>query len=257
MFNEQNVAEYLLYTRLQDTLMTMGTNAILKLTVNLYQDKKNVGREYYRNEVQYFDKKGNLSRKVVRKIDGVLMLENMKPFAGKKEYIVIRSSELELMRIILLPYLENIIKDFNNIYQVANGKLHIVKEQAAIELSMPGDAKLWFKPGIYSNTYNDDVTPCMDMFINSPDNISKIPYDSIYAFMHILRNFQLHQYIATVLAAYEQSIMGLNLYDVTQDQNLSDIKKYVYQEPEHIRRQREGSKKGFFDREIESKKNNK
>lgn len=256
MTEEQKVAEYLLYTRIQDHLMTMGTNAILRVSVNLYSIKKN-GREYYKNEIQYFDKQGNLARKIARRIDGVLTIENMKPFNGKKEYIVIRSSELELMRIILLPWFEHIIKEFNSIYQVLDDKLHIVREIAAIELDTPGNTKLWFKPGIYSNDYTEEVSPCMDMFLNDPENISKVPYDSIYGFMHILRTFQLHQYISTMLASFEQPLMGLSLYDITNSQSLNDVKSFKYEEPDYIKRQREEQKKGFFDREIEKQNNSK
>jgi len=254
MLNDQsNISEYLLYSRLQDTLMTLGTNALLKVNVNLYSEKKNNQREYYRGEVQYISRSGKLSRKVTRKIEGVLLIENMKPFNGKKDVVAIRPGDLELMRIVLLPWLEHILKEFNEIYSLQDGKLYIAKEKAAMEIAL-GPAKIWFKPGIYSNTYTNEISPCLNLSINDPDNISKIPYDSVYAFMHIIRLFQIHQYAATMIAAFDQAPVGLNLYDITNSQILNSLDQYKYEEPEYIKKKRAEYKKGFFDTEIENRK---
>lgn len=254
MLNEQNMGEYLLYSRLQDILMTLGTNAVLKVNANLYYDKKsNNSREFYKSEIQYINKNGKLSRKVLRKIDGSLMIENMKAFNGKKEIVIIRAGDIELLRMILLPWFETVIKEFNEIYAIRDGKLYIEKEVNAIELVL-GSSKLWFKPGIYSNTYTNEIIPCMDMYINNIENISKMPYDSIYGFIHIIRLFQLHTYIANMIAAHEQKTMGLNLYDITNSQAFNAIDTYKYDEPEHIKKKREENKKGFFDIELAKRK---
>ena len=254
MLNEEQMAEYLLYTRLQDTLMTLGTNAVVKVSANLYYEKKsNNTRDFYRNEIQYISKSGKLARKVLRRIDGVLMIENMKAVGSKKEAIMIRAGDIELMRVILLPWFETVIREFHEIYAVREGKLYIDKEVNAIEIVV-GPAKIWFKPGMYSNQYTNEVSPCMDMYLNDPENVSKVPYDSIYAFMHILRLFQLHQYIATMLAAYEQHTMGFNMYDISQSQVLNEVDGYKYEEPENIKKMRAEHKKGFFDVEMEKRK---
>ena len=253
MFNEQTVSEYLLYSRLQDTLMTLGTNAVVKVIANLYYEKKNNTRDYYKNEVQYISKSGKLARKVMRRIDGALMIENMRPVGSKKEVIIIRAGDIELMRVILLPWFERVIHEFNDIYALRDGKLYIEKEVNAIEIVL-GQSKIWFKPGILSNSITQEVAPCMDLYLNDPENISKIPYDSIYSFMHIIRLLQLHQYIATMLASHEQSIMGLNMYDITQSQALNLIDEYKYEEPEYIKKKREENKKGFFDTELAKRK---
>lgn len=251
MVNEQVVKEYLLYSRLQDVLMTLGTNAILKVNVNLYQDRRNNSREYYRGEVQYLNKSGKLSRKVIRKIDAVLLIENMKPFNKKKEVIAVRAGDIELMRLLLLPWLEDIVKDLGSVYAFKDEKLCIIKELPAMEISL-GTSKIWFKPGIFSNTYTNEVNPCLDLCLNDPDNISKIPYESVSAFMGILRLFQLHQYAATMLASFENNqTMGLNLYDMTQSQNLNSIDQYVYDEPTEVKNYK---KKGFFDTQMNERK---
>lgn len=246
MLNEQNVSEYLLYSRLQDTIMTLGTNALLKVNVNLYNEKKTNPREYYRGEVQYINRNGKLSRKVTRKIEGVLLIENMKAFNGKKEIVAIRPGDLELMRIVLLPWLENILKEFNNIYSLQDGKLYVVKEIPAIEIAL-GPSKIWFKPGIYSNTYTEEISPCLNLSINDPDNISKIPYDSVYALIHIIRLFQIHQYAATMIASFDQSNIGLNLYDITQGKVINQPDQFVYEEPDYIKKRKTEYKKGFFE----------
>lgn len=254
MLNEEQMAEYLLYTRLQDTLMTLGTNAVLKVSANLYYEKKaNNTRDFYKSEIQYITKNGKLARKILRKIDGVLMIENMKAVGTKKEAIMIRAGDIELMRVILLPWFETVIREFHEIYAIREGKLYIDKEVNAIEIVI-GQSKIWFKPGMYSNQYTQEVSPCMDMYLNDTENVSKVPYDSIYAFMHVLRLLQLHQYIATMIASYEQHTMGFNMYDVTNAQALNMIDEYKYEEPEYLKKKREEHKKGFFEIEMEKRK---
>lgn len=246
MLNDNTISEYLLYSRLQDTLMTLGTNALLKVNVNLYNEKKSTPREYYRGEVQYVNRNGKLSRKVTRKIEAVLLIENMKAFNGKKEVVAVRPGDLELMRIVLLPRLEDILKDFNNIYSLQDGKLYIAKEKPAVEIAL-GPSKIWFKPGIYSNTYTDEISPCLNLSINDPDNVSKMPYDTVYAFMHILRLFQIQQYAATMIASFNQSNMGINLYDISQGKSINQPDQFTYEEPEYIKKARSEYKKGFFE----------
>lgn len=240
MLNEQHVSEYLLYSRLQDTIMTLGTNALLKVNVNLYNEKKTNPREYYRNEIQYVNRNGNLSRKVTRKIEAVLLIENMKAFNGKKEVVAVRPGDLELMRIVLLPWLENILKEFNEIYSLHDGKLYIEKDIPAIEIAL-GPSKIWFKPGIYSNTYSDEISPCLNLSINDPDNVSKIPYDSVYALIHIIRLFQIQQYAATMIASFDQNMMSLNLYDIVKSTTINPIDNFIYDKTTQV------SKKGFFE----------
>lgn len=254
MFNEQNVAEYLLYSRIQDTLMTLGTNAILKMNVNLYFDKRSNGRDYYRNEVQFIDKNGHLSRKVIRRIDGIITIENMKVINGKKDFVIIRACDLEMMRLLLLPWFEKVISEMNNIYSMRDDKLYLDESVVnPIEVSLVGHSKLWFKPSLIKNTYNEEISPCIDMFMNTPENVSKIPMDSVYGFMHILRLFQMHQYIATVLSSKENDLTGINLYDITGSQELNPIRSFKYEEPEHVKRKREEYKRGFFEKEIEKR----
>lgn len=254
MFNEQNVAEYLLYSRIQDTLMTLGTNAIVKMNVNLYFDTRSNNRDYYRNEVQFIDKKGNLSRKIIRRIDGIITIENMKVSNGKKDFVIIRACDLEMMRLSLLPWFENFISKMSEIYSLRDDKLYLDENVVQpIEVALVGHSKLWFKPSLLKNNYTEEISPCIDMYMNTPENVSKIPMDSIYGFMHIIRLFQMHQYIATVLSSQERELTGLNLYDITGSQELNPIRSFKYEEPEHVKRKREEYKKGFFDKEIEKR----
>lgn len=255
--NNQQTAELLLYHRLVDDLMLLGNNAILRMNALLYSNTKgpNNRRDYYYRETQYVDKNGLLVRKINRSIDCFLSIENLKAVGHDKEYIVIRGRDLELMRIFLLPKLESIVQNFGNVFQVRGGHLYVNEKIKPIEVEVGSREKiLWFKPGAHK-LYNDEVVPAMELYLNSPNNISVMNFQSVYGLMYIIRTFQIHTYAANMLTYFGHPPIGLNLYDMSLNQEVNALSGYKYEEPEQLKLKRQTG--GFFRKEIKKREEEK
>ena len=250
--DQQQIAEMLLYNRLVDDLMFLGSNAILRMNVLLYQNGRGANqRSYYYKETQYIDKNGLLVRKAQRMIDSYLTIENLKPVGNDREYIVLKGRDLELMRIFLLPKLETIVQNFGEVYQVRNGHLYVNENIKAIEVEIAAREKiLWFKPGAHK-LFSDEVIPAMELYLNSPNNMTVMTFQTVYELMYFIRTFQIHQYAATMLAYYNTPPMGLNMYDMSLNQEVNAISGYQYEEPEHLKVKRNTN--GFFQKEIQKR----
>ena len=254
--DNQQVAEMLLYNKITDTLMFLGSNAILRMNVALYQTgRKPNTREYFYQETQYVDRNGVLTRKIQRMIDAFISLENMRPVGNEnKEYIVIRGRDLELMRIFLLPKLEAIIQNFGDVFQVRSGHLYVNDKIKPIELELGFKEKtIWFKPGAHK-LYNDEVVPTMEMYLNSPNNVSIMSFQAVYELMYLIRTFQLQQYAAAMLSCFEPPL-GINMYDMSINQEINALQGFQYEEPEQLRSKRNTT--GFFSTEMRKREESK
>lgn len=252
--DSQQMAEMLLYNRLVDDLMFLGNNAILRMNALLYSNAKgpNNRRDWYYREVQYVDKNGLMVRKLTRSIDAFLTIENLKPVGNDREYIVIRGRDLELMRIFLLPRLETIVQNFGDVFQVRGGRLYVNEKVKAIEVEVGSREKLlWFKPGIH-RLYNDEVVPAMELYLNSPQNVTIMSFQSVYGLMYLIRTFQIQQYAASMVSYFGSPPMGVNLYDMTMNQEVNGLEGYKYEEPEHLKLKRQNSG-GFFGNELKKR----
>lgn len=258
MDNNQ-IGEYLLYSKLQDTIGFLGNNAIININVSLYVDRKDNGnREYYRREVQYFDKNGELCRKISRSINTYISIETR---STPRKVVVIRPNTFEFLRIQLLSWFETILSRLNEIYIIRDKKLYKVQppspELSPRQIDVTDDCSLGFDFGIWSKNENE-VIPVLDVYLGDIYNKTQVPYPDLYAFIHLLRTFNIQQYAANMISSFEQQqiIHGLNMYDVTMQQDLNVLTKYKYEEPESIKNQRNNAKKGFFDMEIERRNHN-
>ena len=257
--DNQDVAEFLLYNKMQDVLMFLGSNAVLKMNVLLYHvnRKRNNGaeRQYFYRETQYLDQYGNLARGIQRTYNAFLSLENLKPGGdGIKHFITIRISEIELMRIMLIPKLEGYIMNMNSIYEIRENKLYIndgVVKPIQIEL---GEQTMWFKPSI-KKRYDGNLEPAIDMFLNNIKNVNTLTYNEIYGLINIIRTFDIYAYAANMLAYMGRAPMGLNMYDYSTEQVLTPNSGFKYNEPEYIKKKRSNSE-GFFTKEPGRKKKN-
>lgn len=256
--DNQQIAESLLYNRLVDDLMFLGSNAILRMNAMLYSNARgaNNRRDYYYREVQYVDKNGLLVRKMTRSIDAFLTIENLKPVGNTREYIVIRGRDLELMRIFLIPKFESIVQNFGDVFQLRGGHLYVNEKIKAIEVEVGSREKLlWFKPGVHK-LYNDQVVPAMELYLNSPTNVTIMSFQNVYELVYLIRTFQIQQYAASMLAYFGCPPMGLNLYDMTTNQEVNGLDGYKYEEPEQLKLKRQNSG-GFFGNELKKREEEK
>ena len=260
--DEKMIAEMLLYNRLVDDILILGNNAILRMNVVLYYNRNKPSgqpqREYYHRETQYIDKNGLLSRKVHRNYDAFLTLENLRPVGGNKEYILLFGRDLELMRIFLMPKLEAMVQNFGDVFQVRSGKLYVNEKLRPIEVELSSkDKYLWFKPGVHK-LFNDEVVPAMELYLNSPNNVSIMSFQNVYELIYIMRTFQIHLYASNMLAAFSHPPMGFNMFDMSLNQEVNPIGNYKYEEPEQLKLKRETqSQGGFFGNEMKKRKKEK
>lgn len=256
--NEEQISEYLLYSKLQDTIGFLGNNAIINMNVALYIDKKDNKRDYYRREVQYFDKNGFLSRKINRMINQYLSIEIRKPNGiHSKELVILTPSSFEFLRIRVLPWLEDVLSKIDSLYETREGKLYYKGDIVPLEAEIGSSCSIIFAPGIGVKT-DGQASPMMEIYIKDVYNKTQVSYTELYGFVYLLKTFDLYQYASTMLSSFEQFqlVQGLALYDITSQQDLTPVGKYKYEEPEYIIRKREEFKKGFFETEIERRNNN-
>lgn len=255
--NNQDVAEYLLYSKIQDNLMFLGHNAILKMNVLLYKTNRrgvnNTDRSYFYSETQYLDMNGNLARGIKRNYNAFLTLENLKPGGdGIKQSIVIHANDLELMRMMLIPKLEHYIFMSENIFEYRDNKLYIndnVVKPIQIDV---GNGAIWFKPAIHVN-YDGSAMRAVNMYINSIKNVNTLTFKELFSFIYVIRSFDLFNYASNMLAYLGRAPMGMNMYDCTSEQVLTPSTGFQYNEPEYLKKKRSDNA-GFFNTEINRKK---
>jgi hypothetical protein len=251
----EELNDRLVYSTLQDTLVILGSNAILKMNVLLYREGKNNQRQYFYSEAQYMDKNGYLSRMMRRNINTFLTLENIAAVNGVREYIVIRGRDLELLRMFLLPKLETIIQNFNEIFEMRDNKLYLNDIVKPIEITFSSREKtIWLKPGLHK-LYSDEVVPCIELYLNSINNMSVLNFSMIYEFMYIIRTFDIYGYASNMISYFGIPPIGYNLYDRTANQieQIEENKTYNYETQKPLKLKER--KKGFFETEIERRNN--
>lgn len=245
MITNNNPEEYITYNRLEDIICFVGNNARLKINLNLYKTHiKDNRKEYYLKEIVYTENRENsLSRKIVRTMtDGYLSLENLNT-KEQKVYIMLSGKDLEYMRIFLLPKLEYLIQNYNQIYEIRkDNKIYInQKFNNPIELQSPtGQYILWFKPGIYIKM-NDESVPCIELYMNSQHTMTSITFPNLYEFMYIIRTIQLQTYFSSMLAYLDKPSINM-----LQEQN--SLIYYSYNKPQLQKPQ------GFFDKQLLQKR---
>lgn len=260
MDDRQLVAETLLYNRIQDDLLILGTNAIVKMNLIFYRTKED-RRDFYYREVQYVDKHGNLVRKMARNLlESFISIENLKPMnnEGFREFIVLRGRDLEFFRIYLLPKLEYIVTHTEEIYEVRDGNMYVNEKGASIKIELNNREKfLVFKPAAHK-MYNDEMMPCIEIYLNNPYNNTIVSLAGILDFMHFIRNFNIQMYAATMMSYVGRAPMGLNMRDITMQQDLNKIEDFKYEEPEELKLKRREVGGGFFGKELKrrEKENN-
>ena len=254
--NDPNVGEMLLYSKLTDEIMFFGNNAVIRVNVLLYRNDTRTGKVggngfYYYKENQFTNKNGIVTRSITRNIDVYLSIENLKKShreSNMREYMVLRGRDIEMMRILLLPKLEYLVSYLNETFQYREGKLYLDENIKTIEVEIGnGDKALYFRPGVHK-LFNDELTPCLEVYLNSPKNVSLMNIGNVYEFIYFIRNINIYQYAASMLAAYGNPPMGLNLYDNGLQQTMNMISDFQYDDP---RKNRRG---GFFNKEIDRRK---
>ena len=234
------------YNKIQDRLMYLGNNAIINMVIMLYSESEKYGRRYYYREVKYNSNSINVPiKKISREFDAYITLENLKPVNGIKEFIIIRGRDLELMRMSLLPKFENMIQNFDSIFEMRKGKMYVTDKVKPFAVDIGATKSLLFVPGM-RKLYNDEMLPCIDLYLNSSsDNVVSLTFPQLYEFMYLIRTFQIHQYAVAMLNYLGRPPAGTNLYDATEMQEYDNI---ANMETTVNRRPIGGNRQSYFDR---------
>lgn len=238
------------YNKIQDRLMYLGNNAIINMVIMLYSENEKYGRRYYYREVKYNSNSINVPiKKISREFDAYITLENLKPVNGIKEFIIIRGRDLELMRMSLLPKFENMIQNFDSIFELRKGKMYVTDKVKPFAVDIGATKSLLFVPGM-RKLYNDEMLPCIDLYLNSSsDNVVSLTFPQLYEFMYLIRTFQIHQYAVAMLNYLGRPPAGTNLYDATEMQEYDNI---ANMETTVNRRPIGGNRQSYFDKKDDS-----
>lgn len=236
------IENYGIYNRIQDHLMLLGNrdnlaeiNAVLILYVQRTAKNRpgtdNKYSEYYYSEVSYLSERFNTdTKKIRRRPDFFLSLENVRNLSEYHEFITIRPKDMELMYIYLLPYFESVVANFDTIYETrANDKLY-VNEEKSLMIDI-GYKPIVFKCGINKN-FTDDLVPTIDMFLNgNPKNKVSMNFDQVYNFMHFIRRFNCYTYMNTMLNFIGRPPAGTNMIDMTYGQQFNVVIPNTFTDP--------------------------
>lgn len=240
-------AKYILYNRLEDILCNVGTNCKLKINLNLYKNNvKTNEKEYYLKEVRYISPRDNqINKKIIRSLtDGYLSLENTNS-QESKVYIILTGKDLEYIRIFLFPKLEYIVQNYNKIFELRkDNKIYINENfEKLIEIQLPSSkCILWFKPGLFKKI-NEEIIPCLEMYMNSQYIMTSISFPNLYEFMYILRTIQIQTYLSSMLSYLEKP--------TTEElEHENAILYFNYQQSLENK-----ENKGFFAQQLQERKN--
>ena len=247
------INDFAMYSKIQDPLLWLGSSdnpVLLSASLNLYnQSLKTHQVEYYYREFQYVSEKLNQeTRKIKRDYDAYLQLENVRPIGTYREFIPMKGKDIEFCRYNLIPKFEEVIRDFDKIYQVRENKVY-VQETTPFMVDL-GSKYLVFKPGLMSS-FTEDIKPCIDMFMNGNDNnCVHINFDQLYGFMYIIRTFDLYNYAANMLSYLGRPPATTNIIDRTTGQEANQMNRVdMTVDPRKRRVVGEEKKKSYFNKE--------
>lgn len=240
--NSPTMQVFSMYTKIQDRLMLIGSNAIMNLNVILYSNSEKYGRRYYYKETQYIDRSGIPVRKINRDHDVYLSIENIKPNENNyKEFICLRGRDIEYFNLMIRPFILSILQNENNTFfeEVSKDKW-LCNDDKAISFDI-GTKVIILKPevAVLSETY---TIPSIALYLNSLDNKNVLYLNQIYEFLYILGNINLFEYASSVLAYMGRPEMGTNLYDMSSRQmDMEEVEDILNSEPKPAIRPRNKS----------------
>lgn len=210
------------YNKMEDNIMYLGSNAILKMNVNLYNQSEKYGRRSYHQEVQYYNEKiGQKTIILKRSFDYFATIENLKPVDHIKEYIMLRQQDIFLLRKVVNSVYEKYIENFDNIF-TRKGGIVTIKKTLPIELGDLTRGKyLVFIPDIIEGM-SGEKTPAIRINLSSPTNYVLMGINNFYGFIETMNNMDMFGYAQTMLSYFGKPSFGTNLYDFSNKQDIED-----------------------------------
>lgn len=217
-----------MYSRMQDHLLFLGRSDNLigiRAILNMYTGK-NI--DYYYRETQYISEKMSCEvRKIHRDYDAYLVMENIRPMGDYREYIQLRGGDLEYLRLMLVPKLEEIIKKADQIFIAQGNKLQVTSKVKPYMVTISNDKKLRIAPEI--NAIDEETSEgIVALYMNNKESNRVImSLNQVYSFMYLIRTFDIYGYAASMLAYMQRPPSKTNLRDITGLQDRSIIEQSV------------------------------
>ena len=200
MFEIGNYISYATkYDKVEDTIMVLGNNAIVKLVTLLYHYNKRNEKEFYMKEADYTNKHGEKVWKVIRNIDCFLTIENKQPYSNK-QFVALRGSDIENFKINELPDIEICLRNTNGLYRKIGNTNSYEQIRLVRKFRINGINNTYIDLEFtLKKYYSDNLIPCVVMYINSDNVYSIIPLQDFYNFTYLLSTIQIQTYAAVTL----------------------------------------------------------
>lgn len=158
---------------------------------------------FYREFVHSQSRTSN--RKIFRHIRSFVLMKYIPPENNRDVDIrvLLRSEDLESMRMILIPSFEKLLINYDNIFEKRKGKLYVNNANeytTSITVGLKHPTVLTFKPSVFVS-YTDEISPCIDMYFNDTEYKTSISFDNIMGFIRLVRLMDLPSYSMQVVAS--------------------------------------------------------
>jgi hypothetical protein len=189
------------YDKIEDIIMNLGNNAIVKIVIILYHYNRKNEKEFYLKENEYINKHGEKACKIIRNIESYLAIESK--VSSSKQYVILGGQNIESFKINTLPSVEVCLRSLNVIYERIGDtnsfkQIHEVKR---FKIDALNNQYIELEFGL-KKYYSDDFVPCIIMYMNNESSYSIIPIQDFYNFLYLIKTIQLQTYTLGVLNGF-------------------------------------------------------
>lgn len=218
-----NVADY---NKITDTIMTIGSNCVLKFNVILNSENKNTGEvENFHKEFQYYSKRFSKNQySIFRKFDYFLSIENYVPNDnGFRETIQIGVCEITMAKYLLNSVMEWFLNpDYKDLYSNKDGRLVITREISPKKVFLRSKY-IEIEPIVYIDADNNtDIG--VRMYLNSETNYCEMSFSRFCGLHYMIDSFNLYESAIILINYIQRPELGTNLISFI-DNNPLDLRK--------------------------------
>lgn len=203
------------YGKIEDTVMFMGVNAILKMNVVLTDANAERVRDLsFHTETEYYSKAANKRLVTLhRAIKAFLTIENLKANSdGKRAYIMVTSNDILSLRSLLKKFYK-IWKD-PDLYAKDGPNVHLQKHYDPFILEgLPMGMYLVFQPDVATNK-DGNTYPAVRVSLGDDNNFVTMSSKTFDAFVYFILNADIYEYAQNMLSYFGRPQDGTNRFVV-------------------------------------------
>lgn len=211
------------YNKIEDVMMFLGKNAVLKMNLNLFHSTEKNGRISYHSEVRYYNEK--IQDRVVnikRSFDYFMSIENIRPMNGEKQYIMIRQEDIFLLRRVLVKVYDYFYDNFDKLFVKRKNIVSVDPNFKPIEYNgLPMGKYLIFTPDVTENI-NGEKVGCIKLNLSSPNSFVCMSLNKLSGFVESISNADMFLYAQNMSNYMGNPGYGTNLFDMSSTQEIKD-----------------------------------